>query len=478
MTPIRWSEYAGRFVLPLVLLIAATGSWIVAGRLGEVERAAIDTSAPEDSATPLVSIRRLPEFAGSAAAASALSGVLDRLPPEPSGRSCAVVLVDGQPVVRVRADQPLVPAYAQMLITGHVAIDLLGPDYRYTTQVLATELPDPNGRIFGGVYLDGGGDPVLRSYGYSLGFRPVRSTRTPVEDLAGAVAEAGVVRIDGGVIAIDRRYDDQRVLPGRLADEGDTGLIGPLTAAQIDDGFAVRAAANLGVAVPSDDPSTLAAERLADELSDIDVQVFGTHRTLGVDEELPALVVVAQVSSPPLREIVFQTLAVNDATAAEMIVKELGVATEGVGSTQAGGRAIQRVLQDQGVEVPVPFRDGSGLDPFGGISCAQLAAAADTIPDGHPTLAVLPGYGLPGVYGGRFAAVEVGADLRLVGGVAGDAGGLVARTVDDGRRITIAAIVNRPGGPGEADLAYQQSLVELVDDLRAATSIGPIDLDD
>ncbi len=475
MTAVRpLRSYLGRFVLPVMLLTAAIVAWIVANELEQVERASASSasSAPAQSlSAPLVSVRRLGDFATSTAHQERLAEALASLPSDPGGLSCVSVFVDGQPVLEQRSDRPLVPSYAQLLITGHAAIDFLGADYRYTTQVLATELPDLNGRIFNGVYLDGGGDPVLMSYKYSLGFRPVHGTRTAIEDLAANVTAAGVLRIDGGVIGIERRYDDQRSLPGWPPEYAESGAVGPLSALLLNGGFTQRAVPDVAVAIAAEQPATMAAERFADELWDTDVQVFDSYRTLGADEELPTLVVIAQISSPPLRDIVLQTLADNDATAGVMIVKELGVAASGVGSTQAGGRAIQQLLQDQGVDVPVPFRDGSGIDPFGGTSCDQLATTADTIPDGHPTLDSLPAYNLPGVFDGRFSDVDLAADLRLVGGIEIDASGFVARTVGEGSRVTIASIINRPGGPTDKDLAYQQALVELVDTLRLSTSV-------
>lgn len=421
----------------------------------------------------MVSVRRLPEFAAGSSQEAARALALESLPVEPAGLSCATVLVDGVPVLSLRSDLALVPAYAQLLVTGHAAIDVLGPAFRYETQVLATELPDDNGRIFNGIYLVGSGDPVLMTRNYAQSFRPPLSSRTAFEDLASGMIDANVVRIDGGVIAIERRYDDQRVLPGWPAEIGQAGIVGPLSALQVDDGFAERAAANLGVAVPAEQPAVHAADRLVEQLEALEVQVFGANRVLGPDEELPSLVPVARVSSPPLADIVFQMLAVNDASAAELIMKELGVAASDTGSTQAGGRAVQQVLQNQGVELAVPFRDGSGLDPIGGTTCRQLAAVADTIADDHPTLEVLPAHDLPAVFDGRLAELAVTSDLRVVGGIEGDASGFVARTVDAGVRVTVASIVNRPGGPSSSDLAYQEALVELVDQLR-----GSINFDD
>lgn len=471
-------RYLGRFMLPVLLLAAAIGSWIVADRLSTVshDQVASDQVAGNQvlAADPMLSIRRLPEFAVRSSRDAAIASALGTLPTDPGGLSCVVVLINGVPVLQQRSDRALMPSYAQLMITGHAAIDILGPEFRYETQVLATSLPDLNGRIFGGVYLVGGGDPVLMSHNYAHGFRPTLSTRTSVEDLAARVAEADVVRIDGGVIAIERRYDEQRSLPGWSAEFDQAGIVGPLTALQLDDGFQERATANLGVGIAAEQPAVFAAERFVEQLSDIDVQVFGTNRVLGPDEELPSLVPVARISSAPLADIVLQMLAVNDATAAELLMKELGFAVSADGSTQAGARAVQQVLQNQGLDLPVPFRSGSGLDPIGGTSCDQLAAAADTIADGHPTLDVLPRYGLPGVFDGRFADLDVIADLRLVGGIQGEASGFVARTVGQGDRVTIASIINRPGGPSGADLAYQEALVELVDQLRLSINFDDV----
>ena len=475
-----WLRYAGRFVVPALLLAGAVGAWLAADTLASVTHTAASGTpargiASNDLTTPVLSVRRVPDFATGASQQASFALAIASLPPEPGGLSCVSVLVDGVPVFERRSDRALVPSYAQLLVTGHAAMDILGPDFRYETQVLASAAPDLNGRIFDGIYLLGGGDPVLMSYNYALVFRPALSTRTSIEDLAADVAEAGVVRIDGGVIAIERRYDDQRSLPGWPAALTKSGVVGPLTALQLDDGFAERAAANRGIAIPSEQPAVLTAERFADRLNDLDVQVFGTNRVLEADEELPSLVPVAQISSAPMSDIIFQMFAVNDATAGELILKELGVATSAEGSTQAGARAVQQLLQDQGVDLPVPFRDGSGLDPIGGTTCNQLAATADTIPDDHPTIEVLPDYRLPGVFGGRLAHLDLQADLRLVGGVQGNASGFVARTVDDGVRITISSIINRPGGPSANDLVYQEALVEMVDQLRPSINFNGVE---
>lgn len=458
-------QYAGRFVLPLLLLGAAIAAWLVGSQLGRSEPARTVQSADEVSETPLVSVRRLPEFATSSQSTDAVATALASLPAEPGGLSCATIWVDGEPVLDLGGNRPLVPAYAQLLITGHVALDVLGPDYTFETRVMALSAPDDEGRIGGGVYLVGGGDPVLMTDGYSRSFNPVRSTRTSIEALAEAVVEAGVTRIDGNVIAVEGRYDDQRGLSGWPEEFLAPSIVGRQSALQLDDGLG------------SDDengPAIAAARRFDDLLEGLDVRVTDSARTIGDDEDIADAQTIARISSPRLSEIVLQMLAANDAGAAELLLKELAADTGQLGTTQAGARIVQRVLEDQGVVVDLPFRDGSGLDPIGGTSCDQLAKTLDSLPDDHPTFDSLPSYDLPGVVDGRLQALALTSDVRAVGGVHGDASSIVARTVDQGRRITIATIVNRPNGPRADDMAYQDALVAVIDDLRSTVAVDAV----
>ena len=45
--------------------------------------------------------------------------------------------VDGIPVGATRADVPLIPASNQKLLVGAVALEVLGADHRFTTEVRA-----------------------------------------------------------------------------------------------------------------------------------------------------------------------------------------------------------------------------------------------------------------------------------------------------------------------------------------------------
>lgn len=458
-----------RLILPLLLLVGCVAAYIVSEQLGSSDTATAAPEAIESLDVPLTSIRRLPEIATDAINALALSDAFPVAPLALTPLSCLTIMIDGVVVHDVRGDVGLVPGYAQLLVTLHAALDTLGPDYRFETAVMAEALPDDDGELAGDLYVVGGGDPVLMSRSYANSFRPALGNRTAVEELADLVVAEGIVRITGGVVGVERRYDTQRVLPGWPPAYVEAGIVGPLSALQIDDGFAERAAANAGVAIPAEEPALHAANIVDNLLEARDIEIVAPPRVVAESDSLPELVPVVSIRSSPLSELAFQTLAVNDASAAEMILKEIGFFDRREGSTQAGGEAVRRVLEEQGVELAVAPRDASGLDAISSLSCRQLAAAIDTIPADHPTLAILPAYDLPGVFDGDLADIELSADLRLVGGVVGDSSGLVARTADGDQRIVIASIVNRAGGPRIVDVRYQREAIASIDRILVST---------
>lgn len=465
-----------RFALPLLLLVGAIIAFVLSSQFGATAPPAI-AARSVGLETPLFSVRRLPEAVASAHQAEALAAVV---PPEPldlSSLSCAIVLIDGVPIYEIRADQDLVGGHSQLLLTAHTALDQLpnGADFVFTTSVLGLTAPNDDGVVPGGLWLVGGGDPVLMTYNFSRSFRPVLSTHTSFEGLADAVVEAGVSRVDGGVIGVERRYDDERLLGGWPDDAITSGFVGPMSALQVNDGLTDRAAANGGVALGAERPALFAAALFDDLLEDRGVQIAGLSLEPGVDEQLPDLVPIAEVTSAPLGDIVFQMLAVNDASAAEMLLKEVGFARTSQGTTRAGADVVRDVATDLGVEMQLAPRDASGLDQVSTTTCRQLANFADAIPAFHDTIATMPAYDLPAVFGGRLVDAEIEADLRVVGGVVGKSSGLVARTVGGDRQVVVATIVNRTGGPSASDLVFQADVLKSVDSLLIADLTGLIE---
>ncbi len=90
---------------------------------------------------------------------------------------------------------PLIPASTTKLLTTETALNLLGADYRWTTQVEYSGNIDENGVLTGDLYVIGSGDP-------SLGTNKAGASSYAVltDDIVYAIKEKGIKKVNGNVI--------------------------------------------------------------------------------------------------------------------------------------------------------------------------------------------------------------------------------------------------------------------------------------
>jgi D-alanyl-D-alanine carboxypeptidase/D-alanyl-D-alanine-endopeptidase (penicillin-binding protein 4) len=74
---------------------------------------------------------------------------------------CVISMSDGSVVYQRNSDRLFTPASNMKIYTTGVALDLLGPDYRWRTSVYAKAQPDASGRVQGDLILYGRGAPDL-----------------------------------------------------------------------------------------------------------------------------------------------------------------------------------------------------------------------------------------------------------------------------------------------------------------------------
>jgi len=355
------------------------------------------------------------------------------LPPLPTVLDAALVNTDACLVVRDAQGRtlyshqpsvPLAPASTQKLLVAAAALDVLGPDYRFTTTVV-TDRPLVHG-VADQVWLVGGGDPVLASPDFTtfLGNQPEfahQPVTTPLAWLADQLHAAGVVAVFGGVRGDDRRYDRARFLPAWKPSYIKDAEAAPLGALEVDDGL------DRWRPVPTltADPAAHAAGVLARLLTE-----RGVAATQGPDGTAPAnAIVLAHVVSPPLSDLVTSMLRVSDNTAAELLVRELDRATGGTGTTAGGLAVVQREAAKLGVPVDgVHLDDGSGLAPSDRATCDALLAALDL--GTQPRFAALSLLSVSGRYGtliNRFLGTPAQGQLAGKTGSIDGVAGLVAR---------------------------------------------------
>jgi D-alanyl-D-alanine carboxypeptidase/D-alanyl-D-alanine-endopeptidase (penicillin-binding protein 4) len=150
------------------------------------------------AATGVVSATSSPQQSAAAAPDDALVASIDTLLADPrfEGTSVAVVVREadsGETVYARNPDLRLLPASNAKLFTSAAAADTLGTDFRMVTDVLATGRVR-GGNLRGSLVLRGGGDPTMLAADYA--------------HLAEKVADAGIRRVRGNLLADDSYFDD------------------------------------------------------------------------------------------------------------------------------------------------------------------------------------------------------------------------------------------------------------------------------
>ena len=148
-----------------------------------------------------------------------------------------VSLANGQLLYSQNADKLFIPASNTKLFTTAAALALIGPDYKCRTTVEATGTLDSDGRLHGELSLVGRGDPNLsgRVLPYSVHTERSEFPIKALEDLADAVVQKGIKRIDGDVIADDSYFAFERYGEGWTQDDLVWADGAPVSALTIND---------------------------------------------------------------------------------------------------------------------------------------------------------------------------------------------------------------------------------------------------
>jgi D-alanyl-D-alanine carboxypeptidase/D-alanyl-D-alanine-endopeptidase (penicillin-binding protein 4) len=344
------------------------------------------------------------------------------------------------------------PASTTKLLTATAALHVLGPDHRFATRVVL-EGKGKQRRLV----LVGGGDPYLSSKPATKD-EPTYPHRADLRTLARATAKA--LR-QQGVHRVRLAYDDS-LFTGPVASPRweksylPDGVVAPITALWADEGHPADGSGRVA------DPSRTAATYFAVELRATGIIVTGPpeHRTTG-----PDATAVAEVDSPPLRQIVERTLTVSDNEAAEVLAHQVGLAAVGDASFAGGVKGVRQALTELGVDLTGDeWYDGSGLSRDNLLDPAVLTdvlrlAASDDHPELRSVLAGLPVAGFTGSLEYRFADVAppTRGHVRAKTGTLRNTSALAGLVTDlDG--TSAAFVLTADKVPDSSKLAAQEAL--------------------
>ncbi|HEU4586575.1 MAG TPA: D-alanyl-D-alanine carboxypeptidase/D-alanyl-D-alanine-endopeptidase [Gemmatimonadaceae bacterium] len=408
-----------------------------------------------------------------------------------------VSLTRGDTLYAINADQELQPASNMKLYTTALALDQFGADHQFSTDVLRAGNVDAEGTLHGDLILRGGGDPGLSSRYYQGG------ASAAMDVLAQLVADAGVKRVTGSIIADASAFGDELVPDGWLDRYLQSSYAARVSALSLNDNIVLVAvepgqsghAAIVSLEPASDipvsssvrtvagktggriivrntprgtievrgwigsrsatrryqlvveTPALFTAGALRHALAERGVAVAGPVKLGGTP---PGAHVVTSLASPPLDRLVSAMNRESINHYAELLFRDAGRAAshDGVGSARNANELLQRFMTEKVRAHPgsVLAADGSGLSVLDRVtprSLVQLLSYAHEAPWSDAFHASLPVAGESELLRHRMQRTPAAGNLHAKTGTTNNIislGGYV--TARDGELLAFALIYN------------------------------------
>jgi D-alanyl-D-alanine carboxypeptidase/D-alanyl-D-alanine-endopeptidase (penicillin-binding protein 4) len=402
----------------------------------------------------------------------------------------------GDTLYSYNADDDLQPASNMKLFTTALALDQLGEDHQFNTDVLRDGSLGADGTLHGNLVLRGDGDPGL-SRRYFQG-----DAGAPMELLAQLVANAGVKHVTGHLIADASAFDPQRIPEGWQTRYLQSSYAARVSALSLNDNLVwivVHPGHGKQNATVTLDPATdlplsasvrtvagRGARVIAHNASDGTIQVRGwigaqagerryqlvvedpTAFTAGAFRRAlqaqgitvdgatqfattpPSAVQLTSLSSPPLARLISAMNRESINHYAELLFRDAGrkASTNGVGSVETADTLLQRFMTNKVGAPPgsVVAADGSGLSVLDRVTpraLVELLAYAHHAPWSDAFHASLPVAGESELLKYRMKYTPAQGNLHAKTGTTNEVislGGYV--TARDGELLAFAFIYN------------------------------------
>jgi serine-type D-Ala-D-Ala carboxypeptidase/endopeptidase (penicillin-binding protein 4) len=325
------------------------------------------------------------------------------------------VLKTGKVPFTYNGTKPMIPASNLKVVTTAVALDVLGPDFRFETKLFGPA-SSKDGVLDGNLVLKGGGDPTF--------FAPyVDSATQPFADMAAALKRNGVKRVTGDLIIDDSDFDrefissayhDRYLLAAYAAGVSGLGLNRNLVTVSVGPSGVLTEPATgslqlinkvkmggynqiwterprgtdritiHGVTRPGEtaqttltvhDPVRFAGSVAYRVFSNKNIKIDGKWRMVpeGEPASLAGLVLIAKHRSPKLLELMQVTNFDSDNVFARHIFRRLGASVIGSGSARNSEAVVRDFFKRHNIS-DKGFRmdDGSGLSEKDRIAPYQL----------------------------------------------------------------------------------------------------------
>ena len=294
----------------------------------------------------------------------ALRHSIDSLASNPMFRNSNIgILVvnpaSGDTLFSRNAGKLFMPASNQKILTGSVALALLGPDYRYKTAFVSRGAVR-DGVLDGDLIVIGNGDPTVSDRAQQ-GNASMWMTR-----IADSLATRGIKRVSGALVRGGNAFPDSIYGYGWEWDDLTTDSGAPIDELLYNEGM-TKVTERIGgrdttVEVATRTPGRTYLDALASALASRGITVDRGVSDSTADIAAPRTDTLFVVASPPLREILKYLEKPSQNQIAEILMHTLGLERTGVGSADSGAAVVSRQLIAWGAEREgFRYYDGSGL---------------------------------------------------------------------------------------------------------------------
>lgn len=333
----------------------------------------------------------------------------------------SMVFKTGKVVYSHNGTKAMIPASNLKTVTTAVAIDRLGPGFRFETKLYGPEAK--GGTAVGDLVLKGGGDPSF--------FPPYTATALePLQELARALRQNGIRKVEGNLIVDDSDFDREFIssthleryrldayaapfgglslnrnvvtlnvsLNGVTTDPptGSLEFVNKVTAGGYDEVWVerprgadrivvngvVRPGSTVSTTLTIHDPVRFTGSAFYRVLQKSGITLTGKWKTvpLGKPASLAGKVLLGRHRSPVLKELVRRTNVESDNLLAEHIFRRLGASSVGFGSARNSEAVVRDFFVKNGIDdTGLKMVDGCGLSEANRISPFQLVRVLYTM---------------------------------------------------------------------------------------------------
>lgn len=342
----------------------------------------------------------------------------------------------------------LIPASTEKVVTGAIAISLLGPEKTFTTKVL--DLGE------GKILLVGGGDPYL------LAEPDIRRAKAP--SLKNLAEQSAAALRAAGKKSVELYWDDSLFTGANWHPDWSDGYrdyMNPVTALSISAPFGTYQE-HYG------NPTAVAVSAFAKALKAQDIDVVVKTKLIDYPASATQL---AKVESLPLAELMPLYLLPSDNWKAEIIARHIAIAKGFSADFDGVKKAMTQVLQewqiwDEGANIA----DGSGLSRQNRVSANMLVQILAKIWQNPKAISVATGFPISGVNGtlkNRFKESALTKEAKgLVHAKTGNLPGVSSLSgyyyANDGSLIVFALIANNVGNIDDTRNWLDNAVAKLV----------------